>query len=50
MKKRILSLFIIFFIFTSCNGKEDKKSNEIIEENKIILKEVDGNIIKEYEI
>ena len=36
MKKRILSLFVIFLIFTSCNGKEDKKSNEIVQENKIV--------------
>ena len=35
MKKRILSLFVIFLIFTSCNGKEDTKSNEIVQENKI---------------
>ena len=32
MKKRILSLFVIFLIFTSCNGKE--QSNEVIQENK----------------
>ena len=43
MKKRILSLFIIFFIFTSCNGKEDKKSNEIIEENKIVDLQVESS-------
>lgn len=36
MKKGILSLFVIFLIFTSCNEKEDTKSNEIVQENKIV--------------
>ena len=43
MKKRILSLFVIFFILTSCNGKEDTKSNEIVQENKIVDLQVESS-------
>src|SRR5574344_1922399 len=43
MKKRILSLFVIFLIFTSCNGKEDTKSNEIVQENKIVDLQVESS-------
>lgn len=41
MKKRILSLFVIFFILTSCNGKE--QSNEVIQENKTVEAQIENS-------